>query len=202
MRTATMVIPLVILLALGFASAPAPATPPQPSYGVAVVDGNPGEWNLNVDFFANMYRAGDPEKPLESKLYLRYDCLTYTVYALVLVESGVAGTIDTTATTAWIAIDDHNHKAVNEVSGNDGVPPDFAWVGQGYDGDPLHVMGYEASFPLEPGMYLIIAHLWVTDGGAQTSATIGFPKTGPPLVLNCETPAEPATWSHVKALYR
>jgi len=55
------------------ASAMAMAAPPQPTYGVANVDGNIGEWDLANDFFANMYRAGKTDKEIESKLYLRYD---------------------------------------------------------------------------------------------------------------------------------
>ena len=65
---------------------PASAAPPVPTFGTAVVDGNIDEWDLINDFFANMHRAGDPDKVVESKLYLRYDCATNTMYALVLTE--------------------------------------------------------------------------------------------------------------------
>jgi hypothetical protein len=181
----------------------AAAVPPQPSQGTAVVDGEYCEWSLPVDFFANMYRAGRPEKPLESKLYLRYDCVGKTMYALVLAEPGVIGRIDSLETTAWIAIGTHNRKAVNELAGNDGVPPDFAWVARAFDGDPWHVLGYEASFPLEPGGYIIIAHMDVWDATRQTSATTGFPGSGPQLEVHCPTNAiEAATLGAIKALFR
>ena len=80
--------------------------PPSPSYGIAVVDGEPGEWNLEADFFTNMYRAGNTNKPLESKAYLRYDCTSHTLFVLVLVEPGVAGIHDPQggSATSWVAI--------------------------------------------------------------------------------------------------
>jgi hypothetical protein len=184
----------------------APATPPQPTFGTAVVDGQYAEWNLVNDFFSNMYRAGQEDKPLESMLYLRYDCQTNTVYALVLCKPDVPGYIDSTATTAWIAIDAINHKVVNENAGNDGIPPDFAWIGRGYDGDYWHVQGYEASFQLLPGTYAIICHIDVWDGvpvAVQTSATPGLPHTGPDLVIpDMPSGVQPTTFGAIKALYR
>jgi hypothetical protein len=181
------------------------STPPAPSPGAAVVDGDTSEWNLPLDFFTNMYRAGDPTKPLESKAYLRYDCPAHTVYALVLSEPGVPGLIIPPEVNSWIAIDGPSNKVVNEVSGDDGTPPDFAWVGLGYDGDTLHVRGYEASFPLAEGDYVIILHTKVFDGGgAQTSASPGAPGSGPALHLECPptTGTENTSWSKVKRLYQ
>ncbi len=191
------------LLWLGTHPSVSPATPPQPTYGTAVVDGDPGEWNLTADFFADMYRAGKASKPLESKLYLRYDCYTGTLFALILTEPGVVGYIDTSAVTGWIAIDSQNNKLVNEAAGNDGVPPDFAWIDRGFDADSTHVHGYEASFHLPEGTYAIIGHVDVYDGGAQTSATEGFPGDGADLEIDCgSVPTQPTTWSRMKQLYR
>jgi hypothetical protein len=103
-----------------------------------------------------------------------------TMYALVLCEPGVVGYIfyDSTSvdtSNAWIKIVGETGNVVDEYDGNDGIPPDFAYVGQGYDGDPLHIQGYEASFPIEPATYNIIAHIevWYADSLA-TSATGGF----------------------------
>jgi len=191
----------VVLVPLGVL-----ATPPYPTLGTAVVNGFYNEWNLTNDFFSCMYRAGDPTKPLESTLYLRYNCVTNTVYALVLCEPDVPGYIDSTATTAWIAIDAQNNKVVNELAGTDGVPPDFAWIGRGYDGNYWHAQGYEASFYLVPGTYEIIAHINVWDGepvAVQTSATPGFPKNGPDLIiLDAPSATESMSWGAIKALYR
>jgi hypothetical protein len=167
------------------------------------VDGNSGEWNLVNDFFSLMYRAGNPTKPVESKAYLRYNCGTGTMYVLVLMEPNSIGYIDPFAQTAWVAINAQNNKVVTENSGDDGIPPDFQWIGQGYDGDPQHVRGYEASFQIGPGSYNIIFHVDVIDpSGAQTSASPGFPGTGPPLVIDCTTDSHRSTWGTLKKLYR
>src|SRR5437773_438887 len=60
------------------------ATPPTPTYGTAVVNGNPSEWALTNDFLAPMYTAGAPSKPALANGYLRYDCASQTLYVLVL----------------------------------------------------------------------------------------------------------------------
>ena len=60
---------------------------PYPNYGTGiVVDGDPSDWDLTNDFFADMYEAGNPTKTLLSKSYLRYDCTSNTLYVLVLTE--------------------------------------------------------------------------------------------------------------------
>ena len=179
------------------------ATPPIPTYGTANVDGNSGEWDLVNDFFTLMYRAGNPSKPVESRAYLRYDCTTHTMYVLVLMEPGHIGYIDPANQTAWVAINNQNNKVVTENSGDDGIPPDFEWVGQGYDGNPQHVRGYEASFTIVPGSYHIIFHIDVIDAsGAQTSASPGFPGDGPALTIDCLTGARTATWGALKLIYK
>ncbi|MDZ4806007.1 MAG: hypothetical protein SGI90_14200 [Candidatus Eisenbacteria bacterium] len=168
-------------------------------FSSAVVDGDSSEWNLAQDFFANMHRAGKADKPLESKLYLRYDCLTQTMYVLVLAVPGVPVLVDG---DAWVAINAQNNKVVNDSSGDDGIAPDFAFIGVGYDADPNHAQGYEASFSIAPGTYNLIVHVNVFDAGlGQTSATIGFPGSGPTLAIAC-TPlgTEHTTWGRVKSL--
>jgi hypothetical protein len=142
---------------------------PYPTIGTATVDGAYGEWDLTDDFFANMYRAGkdDAQHPVESKLYLRYDPPTETLYLLVLTEPGVLGL--KLADDAWAAIDGISNKKVNGNSGNDGTPPDFAWV------NPTNgnVDGFEASFKLAIGEYELIVHIQVFDDAeAQTSKTL------------------------------
>ena len=188
--------------ALAGTALPVRAVPPQPFYGTATVDGLTNDWTLVSDFFANMHRAGKIDKELESKLYLRYDCSTATMFALILTEPGIPAIVDNN--TAWIAIDTQSNKVVIGITGDDGFTPDFAWVGPGYDGDPLHALGYEASFFLGQGNYEIIAHVNVfDDGNQQTSGTIGFPSSGPDLEVECLTvPTAPTTWSGLKAIYR
>jgi hypothetical protein len=201
MRLSTR-IGICVALLLTFAGG-ALAAPPNPTYGTANVDGNSGEWNLVQDFFSLMYRAGNPSKPVESRAYLRYDCTTRTMYVLVLMEPNSVGYIDPSSQTAWVAINAQNNKVVTENSGDDGIPPDFDWIGQGYDGNPQHVRGYEASFPLAPGSYNIIFHVDVIDpSGAQTSASPGFPGTGPALLIDCTTGARATSWGTLKLIYR
>ncbi len=179
------------------------AAPPQPTYAPAFVDGLTFEWDLPNDFFTYMYRAGNPAKPIESRAYVRYDCLTATLYVLVLNEPGHVGYIDSTAQTSWVAIGTQTNKVVTENSGNDGIPADFAWVGRGYDGDLQHVLGFEASFPLAQGSYTIITHIDIWDAYGQTSASPGFPGMGPELTVVCApVPTRPATWGGIKQLYR
>lgn len=203
MRMFTRYSLLVLLLLPAILVLPARATPPQPSYGGALVDGIPSEWNLTDDFFSLMYRAGNPSKPVESRAYLRYNCTLGIMYVLVLTEPGVVGYIDPLVQTAWVAINSQNNKVVTENSGNDMIPPDFAWVDRGFDGNPQHVHGYEASFLISPGSYNIIFHIDIFDGASQTSASPGFPGTGPPLVIDCPiTGARAGTWGALKILYR
>lgn len=164
------------------------ATPPTPVYGDAVVDGVYPEWDLSRDLFAYMYEAGKETHPLESRAYLRYDCRTSAVYVLVLTEPGVIGydrSADPSA-TSWVAIDAQHSKHVNEDAGKDGVPPDFAFVEQAFDGNPDRNHGFEASFVLAPGSYNVIIHtaFWNASAGG-TSATAGSPGTGPALVIYC-----------------
>ncbi|MBM4467883.1 MAG: hypothetical protein FJ014_20430 [Chloroflexi bacterium] len=130
------------------------ATPPEPIYGTADVDGDYGEWNLSNDFFANMYQGGDPNKDILSKLYLRYDCSTETLYALVRAEDDV----DIEAFKSeehWIRIDEN--KKVDDTDGDDGTPPDFAWIARSGD----YAQGWEASAPLAPGIYTLNVHTQV-----------------------------------------
>jgi hypothetical protein len=186
------------LLALAAPAAFADKTVPT-LYSAATVDGLIGEWNLAQDFFANMHRAGKADKPLEAKAYARYDCVEEVMYLLILTEPGVPLLVDG---DAWIAIGAQNNKVVNDSSGDDGVAPDFAFVGVNYDGDPNHAQGYEASFPLTPGQYELIIHGNVFSSGAgQTAATVGFPGDGILLDTTCTPVAtETTTWGAVKSL--
>jgi len=159
------------------------AVAPYPSFGSATVDGVTTDWNLATDFFADMTRAGDvdPNHPLESKAYLRYDISNQVLYVLVLAEPGIPAIVS--EGDAWAAIDDISNKVFTGSSVNDATQPNFAWVERSYDGDSNHALGYEASFSLAPGDYLIIIHIDVFDDGEfQTSATEGL-KTGIELFI-------------------
>ena len=166
---------LVAFLALALviiASVASFSAAPYPTYGTAVVDGNNAEWDLNADFFANMYRAGNPNKPIESYLYLRYDCFTQTMYALCMKAGADPIIAYPNPEQNWIAIDAQNNKVVSGLSGNDGIPADFEFINT-YGPTPpdslIYADGWEASFPLSPGSYTLIAHAEVWD---QIRATV------------------------------
>jgi len=170
--------------------------PPGVVCGVADVDGDSSEWDLTSDFVANMYRAGNPTKAIESKLYLRYDANTETLYVLVLAEPGVDVLVE--PDDAFVKLGNTN-KLVDGNSGDDGVAPDFAWIG--LNGD--RAAGWEASTPLAMGSYSNLnVHTQVFDDGeAQTSAVknrsigveITCEATPTPTPEPTETPTPEAT---------
>jgi uncharacterized repeat protein (TIGR01451 family) len=154
------------------------AAPPAPSSGSANVDGTIAEWNVVNDLFSDMIRAGGNggQTKVESKLYLRYDCTTHTVFANVRAEPGVTIAADLPG-ESFIKVG--GVKKVDGMTGDDGTAPDFAWVGL----SGTAASGWEASFPLGVGSYTINVHAQVNDGGLQTSAV---PGRSIPLVLACD----------------
>lgn len=152
---------LIAVLLVSVAWSASAANPPSPTYDVADVDGNISEWRLATDYFADMYRAGNPTKDVLSKLYLRYDCGAKVLYALVLTEPGHPNAVN--------RLNDHHLKidgatAVDDQAGDDGVAPDFAW----YQRDGGTAAGWEASLALQSGSYRLGAHTQVDDD--ETSA--------------------------------
>ena len=163
------------------------AAAPQPAYGSGTaVDGNAGEWAIDCDFFANMHEAGNSNKDVKSRLYLRYDCATQTLYALVLAANGV--TIDAQpADSAFIKLG-NSHKLVDGNAGNDGTPPDFAWIGRHGDA----AQGWEASVKLAPASYADL-NVHTNVQGGKTSAVVGRAIA---LTISCPIPTatpEPPT---------
>lgn len=172
----------------------------QPTYGTAVIDGDYGEWDLANDFFAKMYEAGDPGKTHLSTAYLRYDCNSKTMFVLVLDVPEDGFYISKTGDNAWIkirAIQNSNivdlTPAYNNNGSPAGTPPESSWVppnGQeGPDGDPL-LVGYEASFQLNPGTYNIEIHVNTTDG--RTSSTGKSSNEIQVSVICDDTPPDPS----------
>lgn len=191
MKKLTIILTALMVVGLLASNLALAANPPQPTYGTADVEGDPSEWDLaedgSGDFFANMYRAADTDKPVESKLYLRYDCSTNTLYALVLGVEGVP-VLSNLPDDAFIKIGNPSPpppelKLVDGNSGDDGTPPDFAWVDQGFDGNNNHARGWEGSASLPEGNYKLNVHTQVFDDGeAQTSAV---PNREIDLVIQC-----------------
>ena len=171
------------LAASGILAASAVAAAPAPSSGSATVDGDPAEWNTTADFFSDMIRAGGNggQTKVESKLYLRHDCTTGTLYAYVSAEPGV--------TIAATLPDDSFIKigGTKRVDGNatsSGPLPNFAWVGLSSG----KAFGWEAAIALGAGSYTMNVHSQVNDGGLQTSAV---PSRSIPLVISCDETVQP-----------
>jgi hypothetical protein len=190
---------IIIALAIGALIATAPivgARYPIPTYNAAVVDGDISEWNLEEDYFAPMYISSDSSKTIASNAYTRYDRNTRTVYVLVLEAEGFD--VQSTWQHAWGNIlkfdtgkDEwvEDYKLFNGKSGNDGTPPDFAWVG--LNAVTERADGYEASFTLTPGTYNVGFHVNVHDlsrgsriENAGTTSLLGN------VILHLETGAQ------------
>src|SRR5512134_3736217 len=137
---------LAVILATIPAATVWAASPPEPTYGVADVDGNSGEWDLAGDFFADLYRAGRPTKDVLARLYVRYECATSTLFALVLAEPGHVVDADAGAGEHFVKIG--HSTLVDEGFGDDGARPDFAWIGLSANGGTAE--GWEASAVLAP----------------------------------------------------
>lgn len=132
-----------------------------PNYGVAIVDGNYGEWGLNSDFFADMLHRWTGPKVL-AKLYLRYDCAENVMYALVLTVD-LSRTMETQKSNeAWIKI--NGAFAVNDTYGAEF----FRWIDKVGD----RAVGWEAKFSHNLSLCTIQAHsnVW-WNGESQTAGT-------------------------------
>src|SRR5688572_22084608 len=71
-RSAPAIASVALLMAAFFAPTSFAAAP-DPTYGSATVDGDPGEWDLTADFFAPMTNAGNANQPVLANLYVRYE---------------------------------------------------------------------------------------------------------------------------------
>ena len=147
------------------------------------IDGHNGDWDSQgADFLSDMYQAGNPDKPVLSKLYGRYDCGTNTFYVHVVTVQG------------WSILpsDNDNYVKLGQtdklVDGSDppgGNPPSFAYIG---------AKAWEASFNLDPGSYLgdggLNVHAEVQpDGRGDTSAVAGRRLD---VVITCPNPTPDA----------
>jgi hypothetical protein len=149
----------ILLLTAAFVPASLAAAP-NPSLGSATVDGATGDWSLGADLFSDMNDGVDGH-PVRAKFYARYDCDTEALFGLVLVQGGEKARQDR-PDEAYITIDGSG-KLTDPSDGNDGTPPDFAWV----NGDGTLADGWEASGPLAPGSYTIRVHVLVADNSAD-----------------------------------
>jgi uncharacterized repeat protein (TIGR01451 family) len=173
---------LAVMSSLAFVPA---ANANEPSYGSATVDGYTSEWNLTTDLFSKMCEAGRIDhstgnctKDHLSNLYLRYDCSTNTMYALVLREGNYWP--EKKLDESWIKA---YQLGQNPVAGGDPIPSgtQFSWVApNGTEG--VDLIGYEVSFTLFPDPYDIEAHINIDSD--RTSST-GKKKDPVQLSLQC-----------------
>ncbi len=169
------------------------ANPPEPTYideanGIyppTLNDDSYADWDLNNDFFADMLWAwglGGHDEVL-AELYLRYDCGSGYLYALVRpVEiDGTTPTIRSEDTDEhWITID--GTTMVIDTDGYDGSPPDLAFIND----NGTTAEGWEAVFFLAQGSYSLNAHTNVNyDGESQTA---GIEDQSTALLLDCGDP--------------
>jgi hypothetical protein len=102
--------------------------------------------------------------------------------ALVSADVGVTFRADRPE-NAYLRIDGVG-KLVSGESGDDGTPPDFAWVAL----DGRGAQGFEASGIVAPGEHTIRAHILMADDSADGYLPLDSdPRTGP-LSLHCEVP--------------
>jgi hypothetical protein len=155
------------------------AAAPNPSEGSATVDGSTGDWSLSGDFFSDMTDAGVATRPVRAKLYLKYDCESEVLYALVLAQGDEKARQDRTD-EAYIRIN-ASGKLISATHDNDGTPPDFAWV----NGDGSRADGWEGSGSLAPGSYTVRAHVLIADDSADGYTPMDTVGRDIPLEIDC-----------------
>ena len=91
------------------------------------IDGSPADWDTpDLDFLDNMFEAGNPTKDVLAKACGHYDCATQTFYILSC-GSGEQVVLLPSNTDDYVELG-QTDKLVDGNSGNNGTPPDFAYV--------------------------------------------------------------------------
>ena len=181
-RNLVIFVAILVVMVQGV-MAPASSEPSYiPPSGTINVDGDPSEWNLTNDFFANMYKAAESDPTarnyeLLSELYLRYDCKNETLYAMVLVESNHVLDDSAAADNHYIKIN-KTGKSKIVVKLVDGNAPDFHYILNGNS----QKIGWEASTNLTAGSYQLNVHTQVDND--ETSAVTD---RDIPLTIICGT---------------
>jgi hypothetical protein len=171
------------------------ADPPHPTYVdedatppilTPIVDGDVSEWDFVLDRFSDMLQDGGSGGQTEvlTKLQLRYNCDSGVLYALVVQKGLVTIDADGPLDAHFISFGDGVKLVDGTDSPPDGVPPDFAFVGQ----TGGIALGWEASLYVPPGTY--------TDFNVQTSVnyaggiyTSQVPGGAIDLVIDCSVPS-------------
>ena len=172
-RTAAAVMAGALLLTAVFAPL-SMAAAPTPNAGSATVDGAIGDWSLSADFFVDMTAGGVAGRPVRAKLYLKYDCDTEVLYALVLAQGGEKAR-QTRPDEAYINIDGQQKIQEDPAHGQ------FAWV----NGDGTLADGFEGSAPLAPGDHTLRAHVLIADDSEDGYTPMDSVGRFIPLVIEC-----------------
>ena len=171
---------LIALLAPALAASA--ATPPQPTYGSANVDGNVWEWSSN-DVWGTLLSNNPNDVPRQfGTVSLRYDCGKGVLYAYVKAVNGYKfQTLD--AGEAYLRLGETG-KLVSGLSGDDGYAPDFRWVGKVGD----TASGWEASAKVAPGTYPLSfrVHGKVTNTSADGYETFDLDPRYSDLTIICQ----------------
>ena len=160
----TMLVLVAWLVPAATTSAAAPNVRLLSPTGITI-DGSNSDWDRPLDFLVNMFEAGRPDKDILAKAYARYDCAREMM--VVFVEAIPHWAIVPSNGDNYVKVS-QTDKLVDGNSGNNGTPPDFAYIG---------ATGWEASFHLAPGSYIgdgglnihaeVIPHDPVVHGGAD-----------------------------------
>jgi hypothetical protein len=162
-----------LLLTAAFAPA-SMAAAPTPNDGTATVDGAIGDWSLSADFFVDMTAGGVAGRPVRAKLYLKYDCDTEVLAALVLAQ-GDEKARQTRPDEAYINID--GQQKIQEVPAHG----QFAWV----NGDGTLADGFEGSATVAPGDHTLRAHVLIADDSEDGYTPMDSVGRFIPLVIEC-----------------
>ena len=172
-RTAAAIVAGALLLTAVFAPA-SMAAAPTPNAGSATVDGAIGDWSLSADFFVDMTAGGVAGRPVRAKLYLKYDCDSEVLYALVLAQ-GDEKARQTRPDEAYINIDGQQKIQETPAHGK------FAWV----NGDGTLADGFEGSTPLAPGSHTLRSHVLIADDSEDGYTPMDSVGRFIPLVIEC-----------------
>ncbi len=175
-RSSAVIVAGVLLLTALVAPATMAAAP-NPSQGSAIVDGNIDDWSLGDDFFADMTDAGIADRPVRAKLFLRYDCDSNTLFALVLAQ-GNDKAQQTRPENAYVRIDGTGKL----ISGGEPANGEFEWV----SGDGTLADGWEGGNELAPGSYSLRAHVLIDDDSTDGYAPMDPIGREVPLVIECQ----------------
>jgi hypothetical protein len=149
-----------------------------PTYDDGItVDGNPADWNLAADYFADLVPDGRPGGAVMARLYLRYDCAAKVLSALVLDVEADGEMVSLDPTKAWLRL----HEAgladdllVDGTGAGATAFRSFEWV-RTLPGDPLApLIGFEASAQLDEGSYTSFEAGLDIDGTFASTGFSGF----------------------------